>query len=57
MEDGVLDSLIPVDEHDQRNTILEIRPGTGGKEAQLFALELFRMYQAYSSYMVCVYYD
>ncbi len=31
----------------QRNVILEIRPGTGGDEAELFAGELFRMYQKY----------
>ena len=37
--------LLPKDEADERNAILEIRAGTGGEEAGLFALELFRMYQ------------
>jgi len=36
--------LLPRDPNDQRNTILEIRSGTGGEEAALFAADLFRMY-------------
>jgi len=36
------------DNADSRNAILEIRPGTGGQEASLFAMEMFRMYQLYS---------
>ena len=40
--------LLPKDEADERNAILEIRAGTGGEEAGLFALELFRMYQKYA---------
>jgi peptide chain release factor 1 len=40
--------LIPKDEADERNAILEVRAGTGGDEAALFAAELFRMYQRYS---------
>lgn len=40
--------LLPKDEADERNAILEIRAGTGGEEAGLFAGELFRMYQRYS---------
>jgi peptide chain release factor 1 len=40
--------LLPTDPNDQRNVIMEIRAGTGGEEAALFAAELFRMYQRYS---------
>jgi len=40
--------LIPRDEADARNAILEVRAGTGGDEAGLFAAELFRMYQRYA---------
>jgi len=40
--------LIPKDEADARNAILEVRAGTGGEEAALFASELFRMYQRYA---------
>jgi peptide chain release factor 1 len=41
-------SLVPKDEDDERNAILEVRAGTGGDEAALFAAELFRMYQRYA---------
>jgi peptide chain release factor 1 len=40
--------LLPKDPHDERNTILEIRAGTGGEEAALFAADLFRMYCRYA---------
>ncbi len=40
--------LLPKDEADARNAILEIRAGTGGDEAALFASDLFRMYQRYA---------
>jgi peptide chain release factor 1 len=40
--------LLPKDEADERNAILEVRAGTGGEEAGLFAAELFRMYQRYA---------
>ena len=40
--------LLPKDEDDHRNTILEIRAGTGGDEAALFARDLFRMYGRYA---------
>jgi peptide chain release factor 1 len=40
--------LIPKDPLDEKNTILEIRAGTGGEEAALFAANLFRMYQRYA---------
>src|SRR5690606_30299605 len=40
--------LLPRDEADERNAILEVRAGTGGEEAALFAAELFRMYLRYA---------
>ncbi|MFQ6016942.1 MAG: peptide chain release factor 1 [Kiloniellaceae bacterium] len=40
--------LLPKDEADARNAILEVRAGTGGEEAALFAAELFRMYRRYA---------
>ncbi len=40
--------LIPKDPNDDRNVLLEIRAGTGGEEASLFAAELFRMYSRYA---------
>jgi peptide chain release factor 1 len=40
--------LLPKDPNDERNTVLEIRAGTGGDEASLFAAELFRMYGRYA---------
>ena len=42
--------LLPKDEADSRNAILEVRAGTGGDEAALFAADLFRMYQRYAEY-------
>jgi len=41
--------LLPKDAADERNVILEIRAGTGGQEAALFAGDLFRMYERYAS--------
>jgi len=40
--------LIPKDKNDEKNVILEIRAGTGGDEAALFAAELFRMYSRFA---------
>src|SRR5437016_11084106 len=40
--------LLPKDPNDERNTVLEIRAGTGGDEASLFAAQLFRMYTRYA---------
>ncbi len=40
--------LVPRDPHDDRDAIIEIRAGTGGDEAALFAADLYRMYQRYS---------
>ncbi|MGB0958767.1 MAG: peptide chain release factor 1 [Halocynthiibacter sp.] len=41
-------SLLPKDEADSKSAMIEIRPGTGGDEAALFAGDLLRMYQRYS---------
>ena len=40
--------LVPKDPNDQKNVVLEIRAGTGGDEAALFAAELFRMYNKFA---------
>ena len=40
--------LLPRDPNDEKDVIVEIRAGTGGEEAALFAAELFRMYAAYA---------
>jgi peptide chain release factor 1 len=40
--------LVPKDPNDEKNVVLEIRAGTGGDEAALFAAELFRMYSKYA---------
>ncbi len=40
--------LVPKDPRDQRNVIVEVRAGTGGDEAALFAADLFRMYSRYA---------
>ena len=42
-------ALLPRDEDDARNAIIEVRAGTGGEEAALFAADLFRMYQRYAA--------
>lgn len=44
----VLHAMIPPEPSDSRNTVMEIRAGTGGEEASLFAAELFRTYTKYS---------
>ncbi|WZZ47991.1 hypothetical protein YC2023_048098 [Brassica napus] len=44
----LLKSLLPKDEADERDCILEVRAGTGGEEASLFAMDIFRMYERYS---------
>ena len=46
-EQAVLFSLLPPDPADERNVLLEVRAGTGGDEAALFAGDLFRMYSRY----------
>ncbi|MGE5205919.1 MAG: peptide chain release factor 1 [Chlamydiota bacterium] len=40
--------LLPKDPNDEKNVVLEIRAGTGGDEATLFAAEMFRMYTRYA---------
>ncbi len=40
--------LLPKDPNDEKNVLVEVRAGTGGDEASLFAAELFRMYQRYA---------
>ncbi|MDR1817275.1 MAG: peptide chain release factor 1 [Puniceicoccales bacterium] len=44
----LLKALVPPDPADSRNTLLEIRAGTGGDEAAIFAGDLFRMYQRFA---------
>lgn len=48
MEEHLTVLLLPKDPMDEKNTILEIRAGTGGDEAALFAGDLFRMYSRYA---------
>ncbi|MFN7710552.1 MAG: peptide chain release factor 1 [Holosporales bacterium] len=48
MEKQIKILLLPKDEDDDRNVIIEIRAGTGGDEAGLFAADLLRMYQRYA---------
>ena len=47
IEEEIKQLLIPKDPNDSKNIILEIRAGTGGDEAAIFAGDLFRMYQRY----------
>lgn len=48
MEEEIKVLLIPKDPNDDKNVIMEIRAGTGGEEAALFAGDLFRMYSRYA---------
>ena len=48
LEPELLRLLIPADPHDQANVFLEVRAGTGGAEAALFAADLLRMYLRYA---------
>ncbi len=48
IENQIKIALLPKDEADEKNVILEIRAGTGGDEAAIFAGDLFNMYKAYS---------
>ncbi|MGH7934505.1 MAG: peptide chain release factor 1, partial [Candidatus Binataceae bacterium] len=48
MEERLKQLLLPRDPNDEKNVLLEIRAGTGGEEASLFASELFRMYSRYA---------
>jgi peptide chain release factor 1 len=49
LEKELMTALLPKDAMDERNVILEIRAGTGGDEASLFAGDLFRMYERYAA--------
>jgi peptide chain release factor 1 len=49
LEQQVRLSLIPKDAMDERNVMIEIRAGTGGDEASIFAGDLFRMYERYAA--------
>jgi peptide chain release factor 1 len=49
LEQKIRLALLPKDAMDDRNVILEIRAGTGGDEASLFAGDLFRMYERYAA--------
>lgn len=51
MEKAIKEMLIPKDPNDSRNSILEVRGGTGGDEAAIFAGDLFRMYQRFCEKM------
>ena len=48
IEDELKTLLLPKDPNDEKNVIIEIRAGTGGEEAALFAGDLFRMYSRYA---------
>jgi peptide chain release factor 1 len=47
MEEEIKMLLIPVEPEDEKNAVIEIRAGTGGDEASIFAGDLFRMYSKY----------
>lgn len=51
LEHGIKLQLLPKDDADEKNAILELRAGTGGDEAALFAGDLMRMYQRYAEGM------
>jgi peptide chain release factor 1 len=48
LDESIRVLLVPKDPNDERNVVLEIRAGTGGDEAALFASDLFRMYSRYA---------
>ncbi|MBI5766214.1 MAG: peptide chain release factor 1 [Verrucomicrobia bacterium] len=48
LRESILLAMIPPEPTDSRNTVMEIRAGTGGDEASLFAAELFRLYSKYA---------
>lgn len=49
LEEKLKEMLIPKDPNDSKDSILEIRAGTGGDEASIFAGDLFKMYQRYAA--------
>jgi peptide chain release factor 1 len=48
LENEIKSMLVPKDPRDDKNVIMEVRAGTGGDEAALFAADLFRMYIHYA---------
>ncbi|MDZ4278016.1 MAG: peptide chain release factor 1, partial [Dehalococcoidia bacterium] len=48
LEGELKHALLPKDPHDERDVIVEVRAGTGGDEAALFAADLYRMYSRYA---------
>lgn len=48
LQNLLLKSLLPKDDADERDCILEVRAGTGGEEASLFAMNIFKMYEKYA---------
>ncbi len=48
LEEEIKGMLVPKDPRDEKNVIVEIRAGTGGEEASLFAADLYRMYTRYA---------
>lgn len=48
IEESLRIALIPKDPNDEKNVIMEVRAGTGGEEAGLFAAEMYRMYSRYA---------
>ncbi len=49
LEEEIKLLLLPKDPNDEKNVVVEIRGGTGGEEAALFAYDLYRMYTAYAA--------
>ena len=47
LDETIMSELVPKDEDDKRPVVLEVRSGTGGDEASLFAGELFKMYEKF----------
>ncbi|XP_057439158.1 peptide chain release factor 1, mitochondrial isoform X2 [Lotus japonicus] len=48
LQNMLLKSLLPKDDADERDSILEVRAGSGGEEASLFAMDIFKMYEKYA---------
>src|SRR5437879_10548493 len=48
LERGVQVALLPTDQTEERDAIVEVRAGTGGNEAAIFAADLYRMYHRYA---------
>ena len=51
LEEGLRLALLPRDPNDSKNVVMEIRAGTGGEEAALFASDLYRLYSRYAQRM------